>query len=166
MRLGPRYRPTRRMRSSSPRDNQTNRLSTQVGRFVRPNPEQLWHESVLTPAHNLSMGWPSKREFDQELCARVKHFRETLGWTQQQMADALQVTRSAYEKYEIRTPLPTHLIPRYSQFVGCQIAYLMTGKRESLPGNLPPPIFAPRPANGGKVRKKPRSDKSSKHRLT
>jgi transcriptional regulator with XRE-family HTH domain len=68
----------------------------------------------------------------------VKELRKARNWTQEQMANALGVTPSAYEKYEARTPMPSYLIPRFAQLVGFTIAYVMTGEQEAGPSATMP----------------------------
>lgn len=70
---------------------------------------------------------PTVRKYREELCARVREARDSIGWTQLQMADALQIELDTYRKYEKRTPLPHHLIERFALFVGRDVAYIVTG---------------------------------------
>lgn len=71
---------------------------------------------------------PSQREFEDQLRKRVKRLRGAR--TQLQMATLLEIEFEAYKKYETRSPLPQYLIPKFAMIVGCDIAYLLTGKSE------------------------------------
>ncbi|SRR6266581_2819467 len=68
------------------------------------------------------------RTFNETLCQRVQELRQARGWTQEQMARALDIPLDRYKKYEVRSPLPPHLIERFAMLVGREISYVLTGK--------------------------------------
>lgn len=75
--------------------------------------------------------WPmneGRSGFNIAYCRRVQELREARGMTQEQMATALEIPLDRYKKYEIRSPLPPHLIERFSVIVGRDISYVVTGK--------------------------------------
>lgn len=71
---------------------------------------------------------PQEAQFNERLCARVHKLRNDRGWTADQMATALGVPADRYRKYEYRSPLPAYLMERFAIIVGCDLAYLLTGK--------------------------------------
>jgi transcriptional regulator with XRE-family HTH domain len=66
--------------------------------------------------------------FNADLIARVRALREARGWTQSKMAAYLGIPIDRYKKYESRSPLPQYLIPRFADFVGRDIEYVLTGR--------------------------------------
>lgn len=72
--------------------------------------------------------WLDETRFNEELCARVQRLRVERGWTQQQMATAIGVPFERYKKYEVRSPLPPYLIPRFAQQVDREPGYIVTGQ--------------------------------------
>lgn len=96
------------------------------------------------------------RTFKEAYLRRVKELREARGLTQEEAATALGVPLDRYKKYEVRTPLPPHLIEPFALLVGRDIAHVVTGKAQSArrgprPPNTPAPTteFRPRRAQGG-----------------
>ena len=80
------------------------------------------------PTHNRAMSiWLEEQQFNDELCARIQRLRVERDWTQQQMAAAIGVPHERYKKYEVRSPLPAYLIPRFAQVVDRSISYVVTG---------------------------------------
>lgn len=67
--------------------------------------------------------------FNQEFTARVHELRKGREWTAEQMATALGVPADRYRKYEYRSPLPAYLMERFALIVGCDLEYLLTGRR-------------------------------------
>lgn len=57
------------------------------------------------------------RAYNGKFCARVKALRERRGWTQKVMAEVLDIPLANYEKYELRSPLPHRLIPRFCRIM-------------------------------------------------
>ena len=66
--------------------------------------------------------------FNADLIARTRALREARGWTQSKMATYLGIPLDRYKKYESRSPLPQYLIPRFADFVGRDIEYVLTGQ--------------------------------------
>lgn len=74
--------------------------------------------------------------FNDELCARVKQWREEKGWTAAQMAVALGIPAERYRKYEVRSPLPPYLMERFCLVCDATLENLLVGtprKRGSAP---------------------------------
>jgi len=67
-------------------------------------------------------------QFDDALCARVKRLREEKGWTAEQMATALGIPPDRYRKYEVRSPIPHWLIPRFAIIADRTVEFILTGK--------------------------------------
>jgi len=84
----------------------------------------------------------SRTSYVTEITARVRKLREAKGWTQAQMAKALDVTEEAYRKYENRTPLPVALVERFALITGRTVQYVITGK-EGAPQAPQPPAGRP-----------------------
>ena len=68
-----------------------------------------------------------EERFLSDLLSRTRSLREARGWSQAQMAEALGVSLARYKKYETRSPLPHHLIPRFAMLVGKDIEYVLCG---------------------------------------
>lgn len=74
--------------------------------------------------------------FNNDLCARVKQWREEKGWTAAQMAIALGVPAERYRKYEVRSPLPAYLMERFCLITDTSLDNLILGtprKRAAAP---------------------------------
>lgn len=59
---------------------------------------------------------------------RIKTIREAMGWTQQEMANALGLPLETYRKYELRSMMPLHILTRFHQVSGHSLEYIITGK--------------------------------------
>lgn len=82
----------------------------------------------------------SEKAFRDAYCQRVRELREARGWTQEQMAEALNIPADRYRKYEGRSPLPPYLVERFALFVGRDVAFILTGKAAPIrPRRAPPP---------------------------
>ena len=77
---------------------------------------------------------PLEKAFNLRLAARVRHLRERQRhpsgkkWTQADMADTLGCTVEQYRKYEKRSPIPVHLIPRLARACGVSVEFVVTGR--------------------------------------
>ena len=49
--------------------------------------------------------------------------------TQSEMAAALGIPLRTYQHFEIRSPIPAHLVPPFAAIVGRDIAYVIAGER-------------------------------------
>ena len=67
------------------------------------------------------------RAFNQVFCARVRAARQACGISQAEMARRLEISRAAYGRYEIRTPLPHHLAGEFAEITGIDLAELYAG---------------------------------------
>ena len=77
--------------------------------------------------HNFAMLIsPTQKQFEDSLRERTRQLRGVR--TQEEMAELLGVGFEAYKKYETRSPLPQHLLPKFAMIVGCDLEYLLTGK--------------------------------------
>lgn len=70
----------------------------------------------------------SEAAFNAALCARVRQVREERAWTQEKMADLLNIPVERYRKYEKRSPIPMYLVPRLSALTDTEVEWLVTGK--------------------------------------
>lgn len=59
---------------------------------------------------------------------RVKDLRIARGFTQKQMADALQIPLERYKKYEQRSRLPPELVQPFAAVVGRDVEHVLTGQ--------------------------------------
>lgn len=66
-----------------------------------------------------------KSKFAERFCRRVQLFREAADWTQDDIAQALGIPRVTYSKYEIRSPLPHHLLTPFAQLCGTTVLELL-----------------------------------------
>lgn len=96
--------------------------------FVKDN---VSRDSAARPRHNVAMSvWLDEAQFNDGLCARIQRLRVERDWTQQQMAAAIGVPHERYKKYEVRSPMPAYLIPRFAQVVDRSVCYVLTGREE------------------------------------
>jgi DNA-binding XRE family transcriptional regulator len=65
-----------------------------------------------------------EEEFNRLFCARVQVARKACGMTQADIARLLGISRSAYARYEIGTPLAHHLIEEFVAITGVDIEML------------------------------------------
>ena len=76
------------------------------------------------------MGKPAKNGgFNGDFCLRTKRARIARGFSQAEMADALQVEEDTYSKYERRTPLPHRYIPRFCLICGISLEELFAMRK-------------------------------------
>jgi DNA-binding XRE family transcriptional regulator len=59
-------------------------------------------------------------EHDKALIARTRELRKALGWSQQEMADALNIPGARYRTYERRGPLPYDLLKPFAELTGAR----------------------------------------------
>lgn len=97
--------------------------------IVRSVKDHVSGDGACCPAHNISMDRNPVTAYRKDLCARVKQLREAKGYTQQEVATALQVGYENYRKYEKRSPLPHYLLEPFALLVGADLHYLVTGRR-------------------------------------
>ena len=69
-------------------------------------------------------------EFNASFRRRTKLARESAGYTMESMAVALVIPRATYAKYENRSPMPHHLVVRFSIITDVDIDWLYTGARK------------------------------------
>ncbi len=96
-------------------------------RFVKPNVSRANHVSFCHPLRMATNN--EEAAFNDAFCARIQRLRQDRGWTQEQMAIALNVPVDRYRKYEVRSPLPAYLIERFATVVDREISYIVTGKQ-------------------------------------
>lgn len=63
--------------------------------------------------HNPPMPINGKSDFNSDFCARTKKARKDAGYTQESIATLFEMDRDKYKQYEVRSPLPHYLIPRF-----------------------------------------------------
>lgn len=68
------------------------------------------------------------KQFEIAMCARVKAARKSIGLTQVQMAEALGIEWTQYQKYEGRTPMKHEVLPKFCELTGFNPWFLLTGK--------------------------------------
>jgi len=70
-----------------------------------------------------------------DIGARIKAAREDQGWTQDQLADAVGVSRSAVAQWETgRAGQVTTNLTRLASILGVGVEYLMYGRDKRAPG--------------------------------
>lgn len=67
-------------------------------------------------------------EFKKGFTGRVRQAREIKGKLPREFALDMGVEYETWLKYEKRTPLPHHLIPRFCELTGADIHWLFTGQ--------------------------------------
>lgn len=75
----------------------------------------------------------TEAEFNESFRRRLKAMRLAREWTQEQMAEALQIGAERYAKYETRSMLPLYLVPRLALLTGESVEYIVTGKKKRRP---------------------------------
>jgi transcriptional regulator with XRE-family HTH domain len=95
---------------------------------------------------------PGTTHFYEATRARLREARKAAGYSQAEMAELLDITQHAYEKYETRSPLPLHLVPKFCLATRITIARLLTGEDEKARHRrLPdPPLRSPIMQKGGR----------------
>lgn len=78
---------------------------------------------------NIAMGNKNytPREYSKAFRARTKLLRESAQLSQSEMARELGVSPVTYPKYESRSLLPHHLVPRFLRITGGTYEYLFRG---------------------------------------
>lgn len=93
---------------------------------------------------NVRAGSPvrmDKKKFAEGVIERTRQARINSGLTQDQMASALGVQQGVYKTYETRTPIPLHLVERFSIIARTDEYYIIFGKtRERTIPVLPFPL--------------------------
>jgi len=74
----------------------------------------------------------SPKKYKNEFCLRLRVIRESCGYTQEEFAKLLGISRDTYSKYEYRSLLPHHLIPVVCELSGHDPWFLLTGKSATL----------------------------------
>lgn len=96
-----------------PRDNS----SRQVGSTCPvPKPEQV---GTMSP---MGRG-TSPARFKKEFCARLRVARIAARYEPEQVADLLGVAVDTWRRYEVRTLLPHHLLPRVCELFGVTVDF-------------------------------------------
>lgn len=62
---------------------------------------------------NRVMPQRGKSDFNTAFCRRTKEARGLASFTQESIAELFGMDRDTYKQYEIRSPLPHYLIPRF-----------------------------------------------------
>lgn len=71
---------------------------------------------------------PSEREYYDAFRRRLKRLRLAADWSQQNMADALDVPLENYKAYEKRVRFPPHLLEKLALVTRSDVNYIVTGK--------------------------------------
>jgi len=79
--------------------------------------------------HNIyMMNRETETQFRHAFIKRIKEARMALGWTQRQMAEALNMPQDKYKQYETRSLLPHYLIVRFCLMARIDCEWLLTGR--------------------------------------
>lgn len=70
---------------------------------------------------------PEELLFIKDMCERTQILRKAKGWTQEDMAELLGISVAAYQKNEIRSPLPHYLLHKFALLTGVSVGYLLLG---------------------------------------
>lgn len=104
-------------------DNSSALQATMNGQLGRGTEMTNRHQIVRMTKATTS---PTPTTFNAAFCAVTKLARQSLGWTQNQMATALDIPEDRYRKYEVRSPMPHELLPRFAQITGRSVHDLFT----------------------------------------
>lgn len=99
---------------------------------------QTWIDSQLTPVPErrtiVQVGRPkdtvSPATYNTQFINRVRAARALYTNEPKEMARALGVREDTYYRYEKRTMLPHHLMPRFCEITGVTIDWLINGPRK------------------------------------
>lgn len=75
---------------------------------------------------------PAATAFNDQLCARVRLLRKERFANAEEMAEAIGIPVERNRKYEVRTPMPHYLIPRFARIVGREIEFVLTGRANKM----------------------------------
>lgn len=62
-----------------------------------------------------------------DICKRVKQARGKIGFTQQEIADALEISRITYKHYEDNVRMPDHTALKFCEITGTRLMWLKYG---------------------------------------
>lgn len=68
---------------------------------------------------------PPPSRFKKAMLARVKLARESVGLTQEQMADELGIKQGKYQKYEVRSKMPHEYLAKFSEVTKVPLTELL-----------------------------------------
>lgn len=71
-------------------------------------------------------------DYYEQFRDRLKAIRLDLGFSQEQMAIALGVSLAVYQKYEIRSKFPPHLLEKLAIISRRDIGFVVTGRGPTL----------------------------------
>lgn len=71
----------------------------------------------------------STSAYYDEFRHRLKDLREELRYTQDQMADALGLSKATYQKYEDRSKFPLHKLYQLALVTHQSLEFILTGKK-------------------------------------
>ncbi len=74
------------------------------------------------------MTMKSQQKFRSAMCKRVRQAREDLNLNRKEFAKLIGCEEASLQKYETRSPLPHHLIPKFCEVTGFDPWYLLTGQ--------------------------------------
>lgn len=83
-----------------------------------------WGVTLVAGHGQWGMAQTTPAMWRKAFCQRTAALRISRGWTQAQMASALGISLDRYKKYEIRTPLPQMLLPRFALLVDRELGDL------------------------------------------
>lgn len=84
----------------------------------------------------MRMGNYKPPDYTSKFVERTRIARETAGYDHpDQMAEALGVPKTTYKKYETRTCMPHHLIPRFCALAGIGYQQLFGAPNSNNQGN-------------------------------
>lgn len=71
---------------------------------------------------------PTASRYDAAFRERLIAIRESLKWTQADMAQALGISLDRYKKYEIRSKFPPYLYEKLALVTHRELYYIVTGR--------------------------------------
>lgn len=71
-------------------------------------------------------GTISPARFKKEFCSRLRLARISAGMEPEQVAEHLGIAVDTWRRYELRTLLPHHLLPRVSYLFGVDVEFFYT----------------------------------------
>jgi len=67
-------------------------------------------------------------QYRRAFLQRTAQARQKAGKTQRDMASLMQISQGLYKQYEVRSPLPHHLVRTFCELTGVTLDWLFTGK--------------------------------------
>ena len=115
-------------------------MAESIGQSVRYVKDRMSSDAHARMRDNVSMQHRGTEppDYKRLFCERVRNARKSMNLDQAEMATMLGIKPDTYGKYEKRSLLPHHLIPRWCEITGHDPWYLLTGRPAHSRPQAPP----------------------------